>query len=482
MRFNQRLRHVGGVALVLVLALADNAEAAPAAAPAASGSATADTSPGKTRAMSPGAAAAKHPTVHRVVTYLGRDFSVPATWQVSDLTAQPTTCVRFDVHAVYLGRPGAQQRCSNEPAGRRTGALLIQPDPTRSADGVIGADLSAFHEISVRVPGLAITASYGDEADRSAILEALATAGLPPPVVHAGPWMFTRNSQPVDIARGTTMVTGLGFDTCTAPTAAQMQAWTGSPYTSIGIYIGGSERACSQPNLTRAWVADRAASGWHFMPLYVGWQAAWDSLTDNAPAVLGARSADDAVAQARRLGLGIGSLIYYDMEAYSTRAQGIAAMAFLSAWTAELHARQYRSAVYSSADAGIADLVANRGMMTEPDAVAIGQWNGKPDPDLRATPTDAWPFQRVHQFIGNATATYGGVTLNLDEDYLWVNIPPLPSLRVQSAPPGVARGSGQSSASLRPRGARVAIPADRSSISPSLRSHRPHDPTGSPIP
>ena len=47
----------------------------------------------------------------RTVTYHGVQFDVPADWPVYDLAADPTTCVRFDVHAVYLGHPGADMNC-----------------------------------------------------------------------------------------------------------------------------------------------------------------------------------------------------------------------------------------------------------------------------------------------------------------------------------------------------------------------------------
>ncbi len=413
----------------------------------------------------------------KTVTYLGRDFVVPSFWRVVDLTAHPSTCVRFDVHAVYLGRPGTAQRCPARGIGRRTGALLIEPDLTRStSSAVIALDRRIAAEIDATAPGVTITASYG--ADRATVIDALTGAGLPQPAevptVRAVPAPSAastaraplvastrtrardsaaarfdrahrnvaptraRDTVPVEIVRGTNQVTGLGFDTCAAPSAKQMDAWTVSPFTTVGIYIGGSERACGQQNLTSDWVAARAKAGWHFMPIYVGWQAAWDPLTATAsspgPAALGTQSADDAIAQARRLGIGPGALLYYDMESYRTRAQCTAAMAFLSAWTAELHARGYRSAVYSSASTGIADLVANRGKITEPDVVAIAHWNGIADADLAATPADAWPTQRVHQYLGNVYASYGGVRLNIDKDYLSINNTSCPNTTASTIP------------------------------------------------
>src|SRR5215213_6187431 len=58
--------------------------------------------------------------------------------------------------------------------------------------------------------------------------------------------------------------TGYGFDQCTAPTQASMDAWlNSSPYWAVGIYISGDSRACtSQPNLTPTWVSTQLAKGW----------------------------------------------------------------------------------------------------------------------------------------------------------------------------------------------------------------------------
>src|SRR6185503_18883346 len=67
--------------------------------------------------------------------------------------------------------------------------------------------------------------------------------------------------------------TGYAFDACKAPSSATLQAWQASPYRAVGIYIGGTNRACAQPNLTSQWVSDTTASGWSLLPLYVGLQA-----------------------------------------------------------------------------------------------------------------------------------------------------------------------------------------------------------------
>jgi hypothetical protein len=62
----------------------------------------------------------------RTVSYHGVEFDVPADWPVYDLAADPSTCVRFDVHAVYLGHPGADMACPSGILGRAD-ALLVEP-------------------------------------------------------------------------------------------------------------------------------------------------------------------------------------------------------------------------------------------------------------------------------------------------------------------------------------------------------------------
>ncbi len=129
-----------------------------------------------------------------------------------------------------------------------------------------------------------------------------------------------------------------------------------SAYRAVGIYIGGSERACGQVNLSAAWVSGEAAAGWHFLPLYVGPQASFGEL--GSPANQAVSAAQDAVTQAQLLGFGLRTPIYYDMEAYSA-GQTPAVLIFLSAWTRELHALGYRSGIYSSSLSGVMDLVNN---------------------------------------------------------------------------------------------------------------------------
>src|SRR5262249_56679090 len=97
-----------------------------------------------------------------------------------------------------------------------------------------------------------------------------------------------------------------------------MTAWATSPYRAVGVYIGGANRACSQPNLTTTWVGEQVAAGWHLIPTYVGLQAPTSScgscakLSSSKATAQGTEAASDAVAKAQSVGIGPGSPIYFD--------------------------------------------------------------------------------------------------------------------------------------------------------------------------
>jgi len=311
------------------------------------------------------------PAVARTVHFAGHAVAVPRGWPVLRLAGHPRMCVRLDRRVVYLGTPGANQRCPADAMGRRR-AILVEP-PGRS--------------------GRAAASAVG------------------PPVASEASGPFT----------------GLGFDACAAPSSRTMIAWAASPYRGIGVYIGGANRACSQPNLTSAWVAEQVAAGWHLIPTYVGLQAPGSSCGSCAPirssraSTQGAEAARDAVEEAAEVGIGPGSPIYFDMEAYTrTSSNSAAVLAFLSAWTTELHALGYVSGAYSSSSSGIADLGrAVGGSYTLPDQVWSANWNNQQNTLDPYLPSTSWAsHQRIHQYHGGHNETYGLMTINIDNDYI----------------------------------------------------------------
>jgi len=228
-----------------------------------------------------------------------------------------------------------------------------------------------------------------------------------------------------------TTYTGQAFDTCTAPPLSTMTAWAASPYRAIGIYIGGIDRTCLQPELTPAWVAAVSALGWRLLPVYKGLQAPCSpsahKINPATAASQGTAAADDADASARALGLASGSAIYNDMEAYPTGNASCRAsvLAFLSGWTSELHARGYVAGEYAQLYSGADDLakVYTSTAYARPDALWIARYDLSPSLTGWAGIADSYwsQHQRAKQYRGGHDETYGGVTLNIDNDQ--VNAP-----------------------------------------------------------
>jgi hypothetical protein len=219
--------------------------------------------------------------------------------------------------------------------------------------------------------------------------------------------------------------TGLGFDACATPSEAAMSAWRASPFRAVAVYVGGVNRACSQPNLTAGWVSTELAAGWGIVPTYVGLQAPGNScgcaaIVPSEATSEGTAAASDAVTQMRAIGVDSGP-VYYDMEGYTTGGSATSAvLTFLAAWTVQLHAEGYLSGVYSSSGSGITDLVSKYGSgYTEPDDIWIADWNGQQSTGDPAVPAGDWAdHQRLHQYEGGHDDDYGGVTINIDGDYL----------------------------------------------------------------
>jgi hypothetical protein len=247
--------------------------------------------------------------------------------------------------------------------------------------------------------------------------------------------------------------TGYGFDQCITPPQDVMDTWlTTSPYWAVGVYIAGDNRHCGddkQLNLTPEWVSTQLRNGWKILPITVGPQAPCyvnpakkiriknDPTNDFAAArEQGRLEAIDTVQRAQALGIAPRSTLWNDIEAYDTKNVRCrnSTLAFLSGWTEQLHALDYVSGVYSSAARGINALddarVLEPGRFTMPDQVWIAEWV-KPE-DYREPPTatpptllsayvrdDAWlPGNRMRQYRGGHDETYGGVTINIDTNYL----------------------------------------------------------------
>lgn len=376
------------------------------------------------------------------VTYHGYQADVPATWRIVDLTKDPTTCVRFDQPTVYLGHPGADQQCPSDLTGGApamivepldsTSATRLGPDAVRIPKGAATPTAGASGRVSTVVESAGVVVTTVGNADQSITATLTADAQRTTLDSIPRPTQTSETRAPIE-APGS--YTGEGFDACAAPSQDAMTAWLESPYRTVGVYMGGISRACDQPNLTADWLQAQADAGWHFIPIYVGLQASCNDYPNEMssdPATArsqGAAEADDAVAQAEALGMPAGSVIYNDMEAYDNTDStcSTAVLSYLAGWTDRLHELSYFSGVYSSASSGVADLSANYDNpdYTRPDHIWFALWNDAHDVDPGGYfGDDQWASQqRIHQYSGGHDETYGGVTINIDGDYLDV-VPP----------------------------------------------------------
>jgi Domain of unknown function (DUF1906) len=218
-----------------------------------------------------------------------------------------------------------------------------------------------------------------------------------------------------------------GFDTCGAPSLQTMKAWR-AKYAVAAIYIGGQEMGCGYGNLSKSWVQSAEAMGWSLMPTFVGLQAPCNTFSDeinpSQAALQGQQAATQAVSDAASFGLGPGSPIYFDMEAYNETKAGCvtAVLTFLDAWDRQVQASGYVSGVYSSAGSGVINLQNTSSVgghpLAKPQAIWFALWDnavnltGSP----YMTPAVWSASARSKQYAGPRVVTVGGVSLNIDSD------------------------------------------------------------------
>lgn len=391
----------------------------------------------------PGAAVSTSATRWQSVTFEGVSLRVPASWPVINLGRHRSACPRLDVHAVYLGAAGPAPVC---PAGLlgRTEAVTVAPLDPASPDLREAVDrVRANGHLTLTNPAWAVTRTITDilpgagvevgisyRADRALAL-AIASSIRLGPTARA---VRLRQLASVAAAPPQGIVTGRGFDACAAPAASTMTSWLASPYRSVGIYIGGVNRACQQANLTPGWITTILSQGWHYFPIYPGLQsscvqASGDATIDTSHAAAeGAAAADDAAVQAHSLGIPPSTPLIYDMEAYSPGCNS-QVVTFLSAWDSELHARGYSAGIYESFS-NIGALISASASMTEPDVIYYADWDGAATTTSSYMPANRWiSHQRLHQYLGGHLETYGGASLDIDNDQLDVNLGGKPAPR-----------------------------------------------------
>lgn len=256
----------------------------------------------------------------------------------------------------------------------------------------------------------------------------------------------------------------LGFDSRTALPPPSLQAWwTNSPYYDYGFYLGGrntkyalsSQYPSSAYNISPAtWVSDVISQGWGLIPFWAGYQApcyyppsngeTYSTFPENNPTEdsnYGKSEGEAAAEKAYGLGLGSGSVIYYDMENYdqTNSACQAAVVAFLDGWVYGLENSsdgKYVPGLYTNTGPAEADWPDLQSAIQD---VLVGKsdhratiWGldcGKPSTNYSTCSssyglTDStWgEGYRAHQYLDNITETYGGVSLGIDRDLEYAQV------------------------------------------------------------
>lgn len=411
----------------------------------------------------------------QVVQAFGYSIRVPASWSVHDLTADPTTCVRSDVNAVYLGHPGTDQQCpprvlgsadalliqplvgSNAPSSGAVQANAGQPVPLAATEADANMIDLVVPDAQVRVTatfnsdasvvrgilqGAVLTSSGADPTDTPAPAPTALAGSAAPAATAAAPMA----AAPAPTALTANRLSGYGFDACGLPPLATMQAWrASSPYRTAAVYLGGKTWGCrawsSAPSAS--WLSSVVAAGWGVLPIWVGYQAHDDgtrcsnsaqmSLTPSVALSQGKDEATAAIAAAKASGIAPGVTIAYDMEGWDTANAPAtkAVLALLSGWSATLRANGYKSSVYTSSCSGgrnITDAVGTTGpygtggasgTFAAPDHMWFASWITTTPTVLTGIsciPDSTWVGKRARQYKGAADETYGGKTMNVDRN------------------------------------------------------------------
>jgi hypothetical protein len=253
---------------------------------------------------------------------------------------------------------------------------------------------------------------------------ALAATGA---VVVAGAGIAAQTSMAAPAWPAQKTYTGRAFDACTAPSLTAMKAWKRDAYYGgVAVYIGGKNRGCAQPNLTKSWVKSVDTLGWRVIPLYVGAQPPCqrsvnrERFTAATAASVGVSNANDAIAKAAALGMKAGSPIYLNMESYdiADKACNEATLTYVRSFSKTLRAKTYRAGLYGFSSSSAAAIATAKDRTNLPGNLWYAQWNGQ------QTTTRDWPWDptlytdhsRGHQYKANSKETRGGHTITVDRN------------------------------------------------------------------
>ena len=210
-----------------------------------------------------------------------------------------------------------------------------------------------------------------------------------------------------------------GFDTSVYPGDQEMTTWKqSSPYDFVAYYL---KAPCHH---NPSWMGHRAAligMGWNLLPVYVGQQVAGASHCTSGilTAAQGEADADDAATKMTSEGFSPGTFVYLDAERTETFSSALGD--YITAWIAELSSGDFLPGVYchkhnasdvrTSVLAGLPDP-----LVLQPRFWIVGGVTSHFHIET-SKPTDVGiTFANLWQCPASVNRTFGGVTINIDED------------------------------------------------------------------
>ena len=210
-----------------------------------------------------------------------------------------------------------------------------------------------------------------------------------------------------------------GFDTSVYPGDSNMGVWkAASPYGFAAYYL---KSPCHH---SASWMGRRPgliAMGWNLLPVYVGQQVAGVSPCTSTilTATQGIADANDAASKMASEGFAPGSYVFLDVERSDTFSAALEN--YISAWISNIAAVGLGPGIYchkhNASDIRATMLAA----LPAPPLIRPRFWIVGGDPSLfdlaTSKPTDVGvPFADVWQSPVSVSRTFGGVTINIDED------------------------------------------------------------------
>ena len=224
--------------------------------------------------------------------------------------------------------------------------------------------------------------------------------------------------------------TGYGFEACTAPSLAALQALARVAVSRARhLHRRREPRLRERQPLRRRGSPSTLALGWSLLPLYVGLQAPCvgqsglaedlDRRRDRGePGRARPRTTRSRARRARPAGGQPHLLRHGGLQGQRRDVHEGGAVVRLGAGDASCTRRATSPA--STAAPRRRSATSPRSARRSPTTSWIANWNGVEDVFGDPYVSDAlWPnHQRVHQYKGGHKETYGGVTINIDSDYV----------------------------------------------------------------